>query len=154
MARHLLLPCVTNLSSSYSMSFCPYHTLQTIAMCHLHYKLAKKSPGVTEPPTSEKVSEMLREFDFDQSGALTEDEFQAFAAKWFNCNGAVFARNLLVTSFIAMVVLPESAAILHRELPIARQIPKAVFKVLFGIGTSRDRMRLRASIFYVCAALS
>lgn len=123
-------------------------------MCHLHYKLAKKSPGVTEPPTDEKVTEMISEFDFDRSGTLTEDEFLAFASKWFNLNGAVFARNLIVTSFIAMVVLPESAAILHRELPIARQIPKGIFKVIFGIGTSQDRIRLRALMSCVRDALS
>lgn len=105
----------------------------TIAMCHLHYKLAKKSPGVTDPPTSQKVDEMLREFDTDNSGTLTEDEFLAFAGKWFNRNGAVFARRLIVTSFISMVVLPETAAIVHREVPLARQIPKAAFKVLFGV---------------------
>lgn len=104
-------------------------------MCHLHYKLAKKSPGVTEPPTNEKVSDLLAEFDTDNSGTLTEDEFLRFAAKWYGRNGAVFLRGLLITSFISMVVLPETAGILHREVPIARQVPKAVFKVLFGIST-------------------
>lgn len=109
-------------------------SLQTIAMCHLHYKLAKKSPGVTEPPTGEKVTEMLAKFDTDSSGTLTEDEFTNFAAQWYGRNGAVFARRLIITSFISMVVLPETAGILHRELPIARQIPKAIFKVFFGVG--------------------
>lgn len=110
-------------------------THQTVAMCHLHYKLAKKSPGVTEAPTADKVDDMLREFDTDNSGSLTEDEFLAFAGKWFDSNAAVFARRLIVTSFISMVVLPETADIMHREIPLARQIPRAAFKLLFGIGT-------------------
>lgn len=120
-------------------------------MCHLHYKLAKKSPGVTDPPTSETVSEMLRLYDMDRSGTLTEEEFQNFASKWFERNGAVFARRLVVTSFISMVVLPETAAILHRELPIARQIPKIIFKVLFGVGKFQYQSR-PWSHYISCAA--
>ena len=103
-------------------------------MCHLHYKLAKKSPGVTDPPTKEKVLETMSKYDLDASGTLTEDEFSNFAAKWFEKHGAIFLRRLVVTSFITMVVLPESAAILHRELPAARRIPRVIFKVLFGVG--------------------
>jgi EF-hand domain pair len=108
----------------------------TLATCYLHYKLCRKSPGVTEPPSSEVVAATLERYDMDKTGALSRPEFHEFARRWFSEKGAAFFQRLLVTSFIWMVVLPESAGILHRELPAARKIPKAIFKVVFGVSTS------------------
>jgi hypothetical protein len=117
-----------------------------VAMCKMHYKLAKKSPGVTEPPTGEEVEEKLREYDVDGTGGLSKDEFYEFCKRWFDQKGVFFLRNLLVTSFISMVVLPESAGILHRELPAARSLPKVLFKVLFGVIFKLIATRLPAAV--------
>jgi hypothetical protein len=111
----------------------------TLATCHLHYKLCKKSPGVTEPPSAELVASTLDRYDMDKTGSLSEIEFYNFAKRWFSEKGVAFLQRLFVTSFIWMVVLPESAGILHRELPAARKIPKAIFKVVFGISTYGTR---------------
>lgn len=102
-------------------------------MCHLHYKLAKRIPGVTEPPTSEAIAKAMNEFDVDQSGGLSYDEFLAFSKKWFSRRGFVFLRKLVVSAVMTMVALPESANLIQREVPAARIIPKRIFKVVFGI---------------------
>lgn len=80
-----------------------------IAMCKMHYKLSKRSPGVTEPPTAEEVDEKIAEFDKDFSGGLSKEEFFEFCKEWFDKKGAVFLQQLLLTAFISMVILPESA---------------------------------------------
>jgi hypothetical protein len=49
---------------------------------------------------------------------------------------------LVLFHLFPVVVMPESAGILHRELPIARQIPKKVFSVLFGVGAYSSRTYL------------
>lgn len=103
-------------------------------MCHLHYKLAKKCPGVTEAPSAERIRELMREYDIDESGTLSEDEFLKFASNWYDNNAATFAGNLIVSSFISMLLLPGMASILHRETPIVRRMPKAIFKCVFGFG--------------------
>lgn len=104
-------------------------------MCHLHYKLAKKNPGVTEAPSAEKVRELMGEFDIDESGKLSEDEFRLFAARWFENNGATFTGKLVVSSIISMLLLPGTAAMLHKEVRILRRIPRPIFKCIFGMGT-------------------
>lgn len=78
-------------------------------MCKMHYKLSKRSPGVTEPPTAEEVDEKIAEYDVDMSGGLSKDEFFEFCKVWFDRKGAIFLQQILLTAFIGMVVLPESA---------------------------------------------
>lgn len=104
-------------------------------MCHLHYKLAKHSPGLTEPPTEDTVTETLAKYDIDASGSLSKPEFVDFANKWFQDNGNAFFRRLVISSLISMVVLPGAASILHANAPLAKKVPKVIFKVLFGVGT-------------------
>ncbi len=82
-----------------------------VAMCKMHYKLAKKVPGVTDPPTGEQVQEKMKEYDIDMSGGLNQDEFYKFARKWFNQEGVIFIGRMILTAFVSMVVLPESAAV-------------------------------------------
>lgn len=104
-------------------------------MSKLHFKLYKKSPGVTEPPSAEKVASLLAKFDTDRSGSLTEDEFLAFASDWFDQNGVAFLRQVVITSFLSMVALPGIASAVQKETPVARRMPGGLFKVIFGVGT-------------------
>lgn len=104
-------------------------------MCHLHYKLAKKSPGVTGAPSAKKVRELLREFDIDESGTLSEDEFFTLAARWYNKSATMFAGKMVLSSLISMLLLPGTATIMHKEIPGLRRVPKAIFKCVFGLGT-------------------
>ncbi|CAN8063396.1 unnamed protein product [Agarophyton chilense] len=53
----------------------------TVAMCHLHYNLARYCPGLTQPPTSDSISELLRKHDKDSSSNLTQQEFFDMAVK-------------------------------------------------------------------------
>ncbi|CDF37754.1 unnamed protein product [Chondrus crispus] len=105
----------------------------TFAMSKLHFKLYKKSPGVTEPPSAEKVNSLLAKFDTDRSGSLTEDEFHSFASDWFDRNGIVFLKHVFTTSFLSMFALPAIADVVQRETPLVRRLPGGVFKVLFGV---------------------
>ena len=77
----------------------------------------------------------MEQYDYDLSGTLTSDEFLDFATHWFENNGGAFLQRVLITSFIGMVVLPESANLLHSQLPFKRFVPRIMFKVLFGVGT-------------------
>lgn len=104
-----------------------------MAMCKIHYKLAKISPGVSEPPNMEEVEEKLKEFDIDASGGLSKQEFHKFCKDWFGKKGVFFLKSLVISSFMAMVVLPNSAGKMHAEVPGAKFLPKSVFKVVFGI---------------------
>lgn len=104
-------------------------------MSKLHLKLYKKSPGVTEPPSAEKVNSLLAKFDTDRSGSLTEDEFHSFASDWFDQNGIVFLRHVFLTSFLSMFAMPAIADVVQKETPLVRRLPGGVFKVLFGVGT-------------------
>lgn len=103
-------------------------------MCHLHYTLKDKTPGVTDAPSGESVRALLAEHDMDGSGTLSLEEFQTLAATWYKRDAIVFAEKLLLSSFIGMVALPGAAELLHGQVPIMRRVPKMVFKVIFGIG--------------------
>lgn len=108
---------------------------QTVAMCHLHYKLSEhKITGVTTPPTKELVLNTLRAGDLDESGNLSEEEFVAFAREWFKGRGSLFFLRLILTSVISMVVLPGSATVLQKSIPGAHRVPSMLFKVGFGVG--------------------
>lgn len=76
----------------------------------------------------------MTKYDMDCSGTLSEDEFFHFATRWFNDNGGAFFQRLIITSVVGMVILPESAAMLHSKIPFKKFIPKMAFKIIFGIG--------------------
>lgn len=108
---------------------------QTVAMCHLHYKLSEnKITGITTPPTKESVVKTLRAGDLDESGHLSQEEFVLFAQEWFKDRGNLFFLRLVLTSIISMVVLPGSANALQKSIPGAHRVPSMLFKVGFGIG--------------------
>lgn len=109
-------------------------TQQTVAMCHLHFSLAKHSPGLTEPPTSDDVSKIMRENDKDGSSTLNEQEFFDMAVKWFDSSSLMFFQRLLITSMVSMVIIPGTANLLHKKIPFAKRLPNILFKVLFGVG--------------------
>lgn len=111
-------------------------------MCHLHYTLSSKSPGVTEAPTSAKVREMMAENDLDGSGTLSEREFEEFAAKWYERNGCEFVGRLVMSSALSMVVVPGLAGVLHARVPGMGVVPKALFKVAFGIALKLFMMNM------------
>lgn len=105
-------------------------------MCHMHYVLASnKIIGVTDPPTKERVAEVLKEADLDSSGYLTEDEFVAFSAQWFQKQGPAFLGRVALSSFMGFVALPNAAVAVQDALPLLRPVPKFIFKMLFGMST-------------------
>lgn len=104
-----------------------------LAMSKMHFKLAKISPGISEPPNGEEVDEMLVKYDVDASGGLSQEEFHKFCKEWFAGKGIFFLRSLIITSFMAMVALPNSADKLQKEVAIFKHVPKGAFKVLFGV---------------------
>jgi EF-hand domain pair len=103
-----------------------------VAMCKMHFKLAKLSLGVSEPPNAEELEAKMVQYDTDASGGLTPDEFHRFCKEWFADKGVFFLKSLLISSFMAMVALPNMASALHKET-MPKSFPKAVFKVLFGV---------------------
>jgi hypothetical protein len=106
----------------------------TLAMATVHFKVAQKCPGVMDPPSAEKIEESLSKYDLDLSGGLDKDEFLTLSKKWFNDQGALFLRKIVLNSIMSMVVLPETSGLLRREIPMGRLIPKKLFAVLFGVG--------------------
>lgn len=103
-----------------------------VALAMMHFKLAKKCPGVSAPPSGPKVAAILTEFDMDASAGLSQDEFVVFCQKYFASKGIAFLRNILITSFITMVVLPDASDKLRNEVPLLRKVPRVLFKVVFG----------------------
>lgn len=76
----------------------------------------------------------MREHDKDGSSTLDEQEFFDMAVKWFDHSGAMFCQRLILTSLMSMVIIPETANLLHKKIPLARRLPNILFKVLFGVG--------------------
>lgn len=104
----------------------------TIAMCHMHYKLAKRAPGITSPPTRQKVAEKMKRYGFDDEGTLNKDQFNSFAKKWFDREGAFFIARILFNVVVSMVIVPGSAAMLQKDIPLVRRLPREAFKVIVG----------------------
>lgn len=103
-----------------------------VALAKMHFKLSKKCPGVSAPPSGPEVAVILTEYDMDASSGLSQDEFVVFCQKYFAGKGIAFLRNILVTSFITMVVLPDASERLRNEVPLLRRVPRVLFKVVFG----------------------
>lgn len=113
----------------------------TIAMCHMHYKLAKRAPGITNPPTREKVSSTMSRYGLDTDGTLNRDQFHSFAKRWFDREGAFFIMRILFNVVVSMVIVPGSAAVIQKDIPFVRRLPRDVFKVVIGVGKfSRNRI--------------
>lgn len=106
-----------------------------MAMCHLHYKLCDTCPGTTKPPTNETVSTKMREVDMDESGSLDKEEFRNFALAWFANDSRIVLPRLVLSACITTILIPNSANLIHKFLPIFQPVPKFVFKILFGVGT-------------------
>ncbi|PXF43878.1 Caltractin [Gracilariopsis chorda] len=139
--------CVTRVFNKFDTN--GNHTIDatelTVAMCHLHFSLVKHSPGLTEPPTSDDVAKIMREHDKDGSSTLDEQEFFDMAVKWFDHSGAMFCQRLILTSLMSMVIIPETANLLHKKIPLARRLPNILFKVLFGVALKVAATNIQSS---------
>lgn len=105
-----------------------------MAMCHLHYKLCDTCPGTTKPPTNDAVSAKMGELDMDESGSLSLEEFRNFALAWFANDSRIVLPRLLLSACITTILIPNSADLIHKILPIFQPVPKFVIKILFGVG--------------------
>lgn len=114
----------------------------TVALAMIHHKLARRAPGVTSPPTTEEVRKLMKEFDMDSTGLLTEEEFYNFARKWFEKKGATFLFRIVSAVFVSMVALPQGAGMLQQQVPIAKKLPKQAFTFVFGIVWKFVSMRM------------
>lgn len=104
-----------------------------MGICHLHYKLASKFPGITSKPTKESVTEVMKQCDLDGSGSLSLQEFEVFASKWFESQSIMFGSRLIMSSAITMVVVPGAASIVREVVPLLKIIPRPIFKLFFGV---------------------
>lgn len=119
-----------------------------VAMCELHFKVKRRAPGVTQPPTRDAVREVMEGFDANRDGVLDEEEFVRFAKRWWNDAGVLWLYRAALVSAVTAVVLPEAAAALRRTVPGGREVPKGIWVgaagLLFKIVSTAVAARMRA----------
>lgn len=116
-----------------------------MGICHLHYKLAAKFPGISSKPTKESVTEVMNQCDLDASGGLSLQEFEVFATKWFESQSIMFGSRLVMSSAMTMVVVPGAASIVREVVPLLKFIPRPIFKLVFGVAYKLSVIALKKS---------
>lgn len=72
-------------------------------------------------------------------------EFEVFAAKWFETQSIMFGSRLVMSSAMTMVVVPGAASIVRDVVPLLKIIPRPIFKLIFGIVYKLSVIALRKS---------
>ncbi|GAB0495882.1 hypothetical protein MMPV_007191 [Pyropia vietnamensis] len=119
-----------------------------VAMCELHFKVKRRAPGVTQPPTREAVREVMEGFDTNRDGVLDEAEFVRFAKRWWDEAGVLWLYRAALVTAVTVVALPEAAAALRRAVPGGREVPKGLWVgaagLLFKMVSTAVAARMRA----------